>query len=1575
LDLSLRNRLINFRPSKATLRLLHDDLAALEDAIADGGDFVVRAVAQDLDRRAGEPLDEARARRAAFLAGELARHRLCVAGAQEDVDDRLLELWRQVRLAREETGAEILFLALGTLRWYETPSSSDVRCAPLVLVPLAIERISAREGFVVRAGDEEPRVNVTLLEKLAVEFGIDVTGLDELGQDEHGIDLAGVLQRFRRAVRDVDRWDVVEEAWIAPFSFAKFLLWRDLVAHRDLLLDSPVLRHLVESPDRPFEPDARFPDPSELDEAFPAAATFCPLEADSSQLAAVLAAAQGRSFVLEGPPGTGKSQTITNLIAQCVAAGKRVLFVAEKMAALEVVRQRLEHVGLGPFCLELHRKESSKRAVLASLQRALAAAAAHEPEEWERTARDLEAARADLNAYVAAIHAPRPAGESVFTATAELIRLRGAPRVPVAPAAGPAAIDVPWVAEGREAADALRAAALDLGDVAAHPLRAVRRGRFETALPDRTAAVVDAASAALDELRAAAVAAGEVLFAPLFSLGRTAFTAALDLAEALPATPGANDALLTEPGFADLRSRLSAAIEAVRQKDLLRDRVREAFADRVLTRDLATLLRDLRAGMASVWPLSWWRCGKVRRALVADAKGGHLGANEVLAQRLEDAIDLQGRIAALADPTHVGAHVFGQHLWNAGDPGREGVVALTGALAWAERVRDAVRTLQDALREPAGAALHQRVVELAGRGRDALAPGAAAGECLRRFAAAGAHLVDCLREVDALLDVDAELAWTEPQGTAWLDHCGATLQGIAAAREALPAWCHWRRVRERAVAHGLGALVEGLEHGTLAAHDVVPAFERGFREAWLAAVADAEPLLREFTGRAHERRIRQFAELDRTSLDLARRAAIARLSARVPRGSGEPAASSELGILRRELAKKARHKPLRRLFAEIPNLLPRLKPCFLMSPLSVAQYLAPGGAPFDLVVFDEASQIPVSDAVGALARGRAAVVVGDSRQLPPTTFFQRLEQGEQDLDDVPLDELESILDECRSAGLRALRLQWHYRSRHESLIAFSNWHYYDNSLLTFPAPATATRDLGVSLVRVDGVYDRSRSRTNRAEAESLVRDLLGRLRAPTGDGRPPSIGVVTFSQAQQALIERLLDEERRRDPTLEPAFAEDADEPVFVKNLENVQGDERDVILFSVGYGPDANGRVAMSFGPLNAPGGERRLNVAITRARRQVVVHATLRAEQIDLSRTSALGVAHLKAFLAYAERGPAALGEALALPGDAARPCPFADDLGAALAARGFTVARQVGCSGYRVELAVEDPDAPGRFLLGIETDGPFYRAAATARDRDRLRRAVLEQLGWRLARAWSTDWWRSRERELTRLCDAIAAARVGPAELPPPPGADAAPAASVAAQADGETSTAAPAPSDETTYVPVRAERRDRTFDAASDAELAEAVAAVLASEAPLHEELLARRMAAFFELPRVTARVRARVLAVARGLPEATRPVERGAFLWPAGVDPESWSAFRVPRAGDEGSQRDPAHIPPEEIAAAVAHVVARDAGIAREDAIRATAVLFGFGRVGPRLHAAIDAGVEMALARGKVRALDGWLTTA
>jgi len=464
---------------------------------------------------------------------------------------------------------------------------------------------------------------------------------------------------------------------------------------------------------------------------------------------------------------------------------------------------------------------------------------------------------------------------------------------------------------------------------------------------------------------------------------------------------------------------------------------------------------------------------------------------------------------------------------------------------------------------------------------------------------------------------------------------------------------------------------------------------------------------------------------------------------------------TELGLLRKEIGKKTRHLPVRQLLSRIPALLPRLKPCVLMSPLSVAQYLDASHEHFDVVVFDEASQIPVWDAVGAIARGQQLIVVGDPKQLPPTNFFNRSEDNNDDEALVEQEDLESILDELLSHGLRHKRLQWHYRSRHEGLIAFSNHNYYANDLLTFPSP-----DVGLSGVRfrpVDSRYDKGKTRTNRSEAEALVAELVQRLRDPAQSRR--SYGVVTFSQAQQLLIENLLDEQRRKHPEIEMHFGDEPPqegEPVFVKNLENVQGDERDVILFSVCYGPDETGRISMNFGPLNRDGGERRLNVAITRAKQEVLVFSSLRADQIDLAKTRARGVRDLKLFLEYAERGPHALAtSAVAQTGDT-HDSEFERMVADRIRSLGFEVHPQVGCSGYRVDLAVVDPSAPDRYLLGVECDGDTYHRAATARDRDKLRHLVLEGLGWKLHRLWSTDWWHDPENEQAKLEAALAKAR---------------------------------------------------------------------------------------------------------------------------------------------------------------------------------------------------------------------------
>jgi hypothetical protein len=421
--------------------------------------------------------------------------------------------------------------------------------------------------------------------------------------------------------------------------------------------------------------------------------------------------------------------------------------------------------------------------------------------------------------------------------------------------------------------------------------------------------------------------------------------------------------------------------------------------------------------------------------------------------------------------------------------------------------------------------------------------------------------------------------------------------------------------------------------------------------------------------------------------------------------------------------------------------LQRLAPCIVMSPLSIAQFVPPDARPYDVVIFDEASQIPVWDAIGAIARGNQVIVVGDPKQLPPTSFFDRASGDDGDSDDI--EDLESILDECQAASISVKELTWHYRSRSESLIAFSNERYYGGRLITFPAPET--RDRAVRYVHVpDGVYERGGGRVNRAEARAVVAEVTRRLLQP---GAADTIGIVTFNTEQQRLIDNLLDQARRANPEIEPYFSQTAAEPVFVRNIESVQGVERDVILFSVGYGPDASGRVSQNFGPLNKDGGPRRLNVAVTRARKELIVFATLRPEQIELSRSRAVGVRDFKHFLEFAQHGAKALAAA-SVPLDREADSDFEREVHAALEARGWTVHPQVGVSGLRIDLGVVHPDAPGRYLAGVECDGATYHRSATARDRDRLRQAALEGLGWCILRVSSTDWWMDAGSALSRL-----------------------------------------------------------------------------------------------------------------------------------------------------------------------------------------------------------------------------------
>ena len=561
-------------------------------------------------------------------------------------------------------------------------------------------------------------------------------------------------------------------------------------------------------------------------------------------------------------------------------------------------------------------------------------------------------------------------------------------------------------------------------------------------------------------------------------------------------------------------------------------------------------------------------------------------------------------------------------------------------------------------------------------------------------------------------------------------------------------WCRWQKRKTEVLDLGLQPLVTEVEKGLIAPSEIVPTFEAAYCQWWSSQIITENEVLRNFQSAEHSAAITNFRELDDRFQELTAHHIAAKLASLAQAQDPKTVKrNSAWGVLQRELQKKRRHKSVRRLLQEIPEILTFLTPCLMMSPLSVAQYLPAGQARFDLVIFDEASQITAWDAIGSLARGKQAVIAGDPKQMPPTNFFARTDDDpDGDLEG----DLESILDEMLASRIDKHTLNLHYRSRRESLIAFSNSRYYDNRLVTFPAPMQP--DNGVTLVSPEGFYARGQARHNIGEAKAIVTEIVRRLTTANKTSHKASIGVVTFNTEQQTLIENLLDNARSKDPSIEWAFSTDTClEPVFVKNLETVQGDERDLILFSITYGPDQSNHVTMNFGPLNRDGGERRLNVALTRSRDEMMVFSTLNPDHIDLSRTQARAVTDLKHFLEYAKRGPEALGSSVYGPqGDFES--PFESAVASSLQEHGWVVHPQVGVSSFRIDLGVVHPDKPGSYLAGVECDGATYHSSAFARERDKIRQVVLQGLGWTLFRVWSTDWWINKEKALTILLSSL-------------------------------------------------------------------------------------------------------------------------------------------------------------------------------------------------------------------------------
>lgn len=1575
LDLTKRNRALNFKPATVSSIAVVDEQPAevfrllylrelkmrfkaapeREGATIDGSPADV-----DRDPEGDQPDEDYQSVALDFAPYDAAtldeRHTdqwLQTSATPEKLDKSLRRIDEQARLTLDEQGVNTLFLALGMLHYTESKDSSLTLRAPLVLLPVELQRSSARAGYTVQASEDDPLVNPALAEYLRRDYGISLPELPDSGTMPDEYDLQGILTAVRDAIGGRAGWSVKTDVFLALFSFQKFVMYKDLEANAGALVGHRLIRQLITRRSERGDQVVGLPSDvrdMDLDTSYPPESTAQVVDADSSQLRAIAATAKGYDLVIEGPPGTGKSQTITNLIARAIAAGQSVLFVAEKMAALQVVHRRLVGTGLGEFCLELHSTKANKRAVMKELAAALDASLQGIGAQTTSTQR-LPRVRAMLSDYVRAVHGPHGSlGVSPFRGYGELARVLDAPRVNYS---GPVdgMVTLLMLEQTTRELNDLAAAAAGIGVPGDHPWRDTRRTFYTGDALDDVRDAAMAIVSAIDDVIGRSAHVREAFALPPVRTFADAETAAA-VADVMHRSPGAPLAVLESDAWNAPPPAATGLIAQGQAVATLAQRVGAILSDEAFEQEHADEIAYIERKSQSIFSFLAFLDGRYRAIKKRWLSYRRPGYEPTL---IEQAADMRLVERLRTDRSTLAAvggdarSLFGE-LWQ-GE--RSDWDVLINYVRWVVEFRQ--MCVQHGL---GGCALRVAACR---------APDISDVTALRLAAVEAAVRLEALRTL---------IEWpTGYLATAPLDEIGGRARALADGASLGPRWAAFEAAR-RTAANGLAVeLLPSAMAGSLACADLAPAFLRAFWLKWLIAVVRARPALEAFHTMNHEQRVAEFRQLDERVLLENRAALVGQLRDRVQHALRSEPAASGMPALRREMARQRGLAPLRKTMRAAEPAIRAIKPCFMMSPLSVAQYLKGDAPTFDLVIFDEASQLPAEDAVGAIVRGRQLVVVGDPKQLPPTDFFTA--QGAAvvaplDDDGTPLyEDSESILEEYMGAGVPMSRLKWHYRSAHESLINFSNVSFYDSELHTFPSVETGTSDCGLQFEHVDGVYEGKGLNPIEARrvADDVVRFAREQLdRRARGEGEQ-SLGVGTFNMRQQLAIQDELEQRRRDHPEIEVFFDRGGLEPFFVKNLENIQGDERDVIFLSVTYAKAADGRLRYNFGPLNGENGWRRLNVLTTRARQRMKVFSSMHGDEIDATATAAAGARLLREFLIYAEHKHL---ESTTASLTADTESPFEADVLRVLRQRGLTVVPQVGVGGYRIDLGVLDDAAPGRFLCGIECDGVAYHSSETARDRDRLRQQVLEKRGWTIHRLWSTDWFKDRPGQVARLLALIeqtraqsAAKRDAKREMSERLAADAA--VHDAEEAERRQQAAATSSKvGEASYIrPAAAEYKTaggegqyagRDLLAAPLSQVAAAVAQVVAAESPVHVQEVVARVVGMWGT-RAGTRIQAHVLAACRAVEAAALIRPRGEFYWNKSdaVTVRSRERTRMPAE----------RIAPEEYEAAVVAVLDAGHGFARSQLTNEVRAVLGYGRTGAALDEAINGAIARLLASGRV----------
>lgn len=1562
LDLSKRNRALNFKINKVStvtiidelpteiFRLLcrekkslkfkpgdepetmSDDETLETDALFDEADIAAQTTKNQLSLFTPYQTEN--------LTANYTDDILQTNASAENLDKSLRRIEEQARTIIEEQGVNALFLALGMLHYKESKDSEVVFKAPLVLVPVQLIRKSAREGFTVKMTDEEIIVNPSLIEYLQRNYAI---ALPEISDDEN-YDLQKFFQAASESVAAQRGWKISNEIYLALFSFQKLVMYKDLEKNSDKVAAHKIFQQIINKQGDTF---IGLPDEIRelsLDKYFAPEQCMQVVDADSSQLRAIATVSQNYDLVLEGPPGTGKSQTITNLIAQALSTGKSVLFVAEKMAALEVVYRRLCEVGLGEFCLELHSTKANKRSVMQDLKSTLDASLQIIQPTQTATAR-LPVVRELLTNYVNAVHQPYSVlSVSPYRAYGELDKVLDAPKMLFH-------TDI-FNATATDLADVLReiddlvAAAEFVGAPNKHAWRDTTKTFYSENNLDE---IKWTGTQILEKLKAFLVEAEKlesVLGLPQLKTFADIETASI-VASTIARSPGAPFAILVSEVWNNAPPEATELIEKGRELVRLRKRIEQNFTVQVFEQepsDEISYIEKKSQGIFSFLAFLDSRYRAIKKRWLALRLPSYDASIIEQANEMKFVAEYLHRQNDLKTQAQLGAEFFGA-LWQG------------AASDW-----DALEKYVQWILEFRQIYVRQGLKEQAISTATTTAPDVGFVQTLRQSAL---EINELLKKFCALV------GWRENyfEG-AEIEKISSRVEEIINNLSHANRWASFESVRQKLARSFAKEILDWVWSEQISFADLSVVFRRAFYQKWLTQVVQERPELREFHTLAHEQRVKEFRDLDEKVLRQNRSNLVGQMRGRLQTNLQQPHIREQMLTLRSQLNRQRGLMPLRITMRRCLSAIHSIKPCFMMSPQSVAQLLDADTAKFDLILFDEASQLPTEDAVGAIIRGNQLVVVGDPKQLPPTNFFA-VTSGqvnvEKDEDGLPLfDDSQSILEEVLSSGVPSSRLKWHYRSSHESLITFSNVSFYDSDLYTFPSVETDAYDSGLHFEFVaEGVYEGKG--LNMAEARRVADAVVEHAKK----NPQVSLGVGTFNVRQQIAIQDELEQRRREDVSLEPFFDRSKREPFFVKNLENIQGDERDVIFLSVTYAKAHDGRLRYNFGPLNGENGWRRMNVLVTRSKKLMRVFSSIKAEDINLAATASRGAKLLRDFLMYAEhkRLDSPIVSAIS-----ETESPFEREVFEELSKRGLALIPQVGASGYRIDFGVLDSAAQGKFICGIECDGASYHSSETARDRDRLRQQVLEARGWEIHRVWSTDWFKDRNGQIERLLGLIEQSRErGKRESEQ--------------ETERQTSLESEAEQqardflgdlseieignifenlEQKDYVrpiaePYQIAQIDIGFSFqsllnASDQQIAKVLLAIVEQEAPIHTKDIFTRTASVWE-QKAGSNISARIMNVLRLMERAKLIEIRGEFVWK--VDGKLRLRSR------NGTSITAEHIAPEEIRELILLILRGGHKFSKQNLINEVRTVFGFSRTGTSLQQAIERVIDDLLHEGLV----------